>query len=97
MLQLIITEPAQLDVTSISDYITTNSYAKYAVMFGDKLSDLLELLCHTPNMGVEKASLGEGVRLYPLDKVNIIYRVSGDELQVLRLYHSALDFNTLEL
>ena len=96
MLQLQITAPAKADITGIADYITTNSYEKYAIDFGNKLSKVLSLLCHNPNIGTARPRSGEGIRLQPMNKVNIIYRVKGDQLQILRVHHSALDSNKLK-
>lgn len=91
MLALQLTESAQEDIRNIASYIATESYEKYAIDFGHKIKKTFELLCHSPNIGAARERSGEGVKLHAMGKINIIYRVSNQNLQVLRVHHSKLD------
>ncbi|MCB1696140.1 MAG: type II toxin-antitoxin system RelE/ParE family toxin [Pseudomonadales bacterium] len=97
MLTLVLTDQAEADIEEIYLYIALESYQTYAESFASKAFKTSELLCHSPHMGTERTRSGEGVRFYPMDKVNIFYRVVSDQLQILRVKHSALDSNKLRL
>ena len=97
MLALIITDQAEADIEEIYLYIALNSYQSYAESFASKAFKTFDLLCHSPHMGTQRVRSGEGVRFYPMDKVNIFYRVVSDQLQILRVHHSSLNSNKLRL
>lgn len=92
MIKLVITERADQDLEDIWLYVATTSYPEYADAVLDQLVVAFELLSSNPSMGAMREELGGGVRLYPLDKINIIYWLKGKKLEVLRVYHSARDF-----
>jgi toxin ParE1/3/4 len=96
VLNIIITELAEEDIQDIVFFILTESYEKYADLFIEKTYSTFELLAHNPTAGVERQLQDEGVRLFPIDKVNIIYRVKEDTLQILRVHHSAMDSSRLK-
>ena len=97
MLTLEITAQAEADIEEIYLHIAIESYQKYAESFASKVFKTFDLLCLNPHMGTERTRSGEGVRFYPMDKVNIFYRVVSDQLQILRVHHSALDSGKLRL
>ena len=97
MLTLEITDQAEADIEEIYLYIAVESYQSYAESFASKVFKTFDLLCHNPQMGTERIGSGEGVRFYPMDRGNIFYRVVSDRLQILRVYHSALDSDRLRL
>ena len=97
MLTLEITDQAEADIEEIYLYIALESYQSYAESFINKVFKTFDLLCNNPQMGTERTRSGEGVRFYPMDKVNIFSRVVNKRLQILRVHHSALDSNKLRL
>ena len=97
MLTLEITDQAEADIEKIYLYIALESYQSYAENFASKAFKTFDLLCHNPHMGTERTRSGKGIRFYPMDKVNIFYRVVSDQLQILRVHHSALDSDKLRL
>ena len=97
MLTLEITDQAEADIEEIYVYIAVKSYQSYAESFAGKVFKTFDLLCHNPQMGTERTRSGEGVRCYPMEKVNSFYRVVSDRLQILRVHHGALDSNKLRL
>ena len=97
MLTLEITDRAEADIEEIYLYIALESYQSYAESFLSKAFKTFDLLCNNPHMGTERTRSGEGVRFYPMDKVNIFYRVVNKRLQILRVHHSAMDSNKLRL
>ena len=97
MLTLEITDQAEADIEEIYLYIAVKSYQSYAESFASKVFKTFDLLRHNPQMCTERIRSGEGVRFYPMDKVNIFYRVKNARLQILRIHHSALDSNKLRV
>ena len=97
MLTLEITDRAEADIEEIYLYTALESYQSYAESFASKAFKTFDLLCHNPQMGTDRTRSGEGVRFYPMDKVNIYYRVVSNKLQILRVHHSALDSDKLRL
>lgn len=97
MLTLEITDQAEADIGEIYVYTALESYQSYAESFASKAFKTFDLLCHNPHMGTDRTRSGEGVGFYPMDKVNIYYRMVSNQLQILRVYHSALDSDKLRL
>ncbi len=97
MLTLTITDQAEADIEEIYLYIALNSYQSYADSFASKAFKTFDLLCHSPHIGTQRIRPGESVRFYPVDKVNIFYRVVSDQLQILRVHHSSLNSDKLRL
>ncbi len=95
MTRLVITESALADLDEIWLYIAQNSYPKYADATLDKLFTSFRLLQKNPGMGAHRDDIGKDVRLFPVEKINIIYWLKGSNLEVLRVHHSALDSNIL--
>ena len=71
MLTLEITDRAEADIEEIYLYTALESYQSYAESFINKVFKTFDLLCNNPQMGTERTRSGEGVRFYPMDKVNI--------------------------
>ena len=95
MTRLVITETALADLDEIWLYIAQDSYPEYADAIIDKLFASFKLVQKNPNMGAKRDDIGKGVRLFPVEKINVIYWLRGSSLEVLRVHHSALDSNTL--
>ncbi len=78
-------------------HIATESYPEYAGSLLDRLYAHFELLRLNPGMGSHREGIGGDVCLFPVEKINVIYRLDGEDLIILRVHHSALDSNTLRL
>lgn len=90
MIRLVITEKALLDLDEIWLYIAQTSYPEYADSTIDKLFTSFEIMQENPNMGARREDIGAGIRLFPIEKINIIYWLKNSCLEVLRVHHSAL-------
>jgi len=95
MTRLVITESALADLDEIWLYIAQNSYPEYADAFIDKLFTSFKLVQNNPDIGAKRDDIGKEVRLFPVEKINIIYWLKDSNLEVLRVHHSALDSNIL--
>ena len=97
MISLVITEPAENDLLDLWFYVATDSYPTYADTLLDKLYAHFKLLALNSDMGVERDEIGEGIRLFLVENINIIYRLKDEVLLILRVHHSAQDSNALKL
>jgi plasmid stabilization system protein ParE len=97
MARLLITESALADLDEIWLYIAQDSYPQYADAIIEKLFASFKLVQINPNMGAKRDDIGKGVRLFPVEKINIIYWLKDSSLEVLRVHHSALNSNILNL
>ena len=95
MTRLVITESALADLNEIWLYIAQANYPKYAEAVNDKLFASFRMAQNNPGMGTKRDDTAKGVRLFPVEKINIIYWLRGFRLEVLRVHHSALDSNLL--
>jgi len=95
MMRLVITESALADLDGIWLYIAQTSYPQYADAVNDKFFSSFKIVQNNPGMGAKRDDIGTGVRLFPVEKINIIYWLRGSRLEVLRVHHSALDSNLL--
>lgn len=93
--RLVITETALTDLDEIWLYIAQDSYPQYADAINDKLFASFKLVQKNPNMGAKRDDMGKGIRLFPVEKINVIYWLKGSNLEILRVHHSALDSNIL--
>ena len=95
MTRLVITESALADLDEIWLYIAQTSYPQYADAVNDKLFASFKIVQNNPGIGAKRDDIGTGVRLFLVEKINIIYWLRGSRLEVLRVHHSALDSNLL--
>ena len=97
MTQLIITNSASNDLAELWFYVATEGYLEYADDLLERLYAQFELLALTPDLGASREEIGEGIRLFPVERINIIYRSVNDTLQIIRVHHSSRDSNRLQL
>lgn len=83
-----ITQRAGKDAKQIYRYVAENSYQIYANNLLDMLLKQCEMLASTPQIGVRRSDLGSDVYLFPVKKMNILYRYDESQLYVLSFYHS---------
>jgi len=76
-------------------YIAQDSYPQYADAINDKLFASFKLVQKNPNMGAKRDDIGKGIRLFPVEKINVIYWLKDSNLEILRVHHSTLDSNIL--
>lgn len=97
MIELFITAPAKNDLVDIWSYITIEGHPEHADAILDRLYSQFELIVLNPGMGASRKKIGENVRLYPVDRIKVIYWLKDSRLEILRVQHSALDSNRLSL
>ena len=91
---------AQDDVEAIAHYIAGDN-PEAAERFFTALDDLCALLMSTPDIGsrrIFQSSRLYGLRILPLKKFEkylVFYRLSGDDIEIIRIIHGARDYSSL--
>ncbi|HED34845.1 MAG TPA: type II toxin-antitoxin system RelE/ParE family toxin [Gammaproteobacteria bacterium] len=96
MTHLVITEPAKNDLHKIWAYTAENSYVEYADGQLDGLLAGCELLCQQPEMGTERTYIARGLRLFPIGRFNIYYRLQENTLFVVHVVDAARDIKNID-
>lgn len=79
---------AQRDQTAIWLYIAKDSIVA-ADGIVDRFSDIFVLLADNPEAGRQRDDLGHGVRSYVVDGYVTCYRIDGETLDVVGIFHGA--------
>jgi toxin ParE1/3/4 len=95
MLKPIFTGPARQDLAAIWEHIAADS-AEAADRFVDQVDHRIELLRVHPNQGERDHRVG-GCRRVLIGRYLLFYEQAGDELRILRLYHSARRIEKMRL
>ena len=87
---------AENDLNEIIDYIAQDSL-EYALSFYERISEKVESLTQFTKMGRKVPELDDpNIRELILRNYRLIYRILGDKVQIIRLFHGSriLDFKT---
>jgi toxin ParE1/3/4 len=77
---------AMTDLWSIIDYLSDNNpNAAYRVV--DRLEERWALLVTQPRSGKPRADLGSGLREVIVAEYLSIYRLDGDDIEIIRILH----------
>jgi len=100
MLKVIVSPEARQDQLDLADYLQSQSGDALVNRFLDSLADAFALLATMPGIGATR-DFGmpnlRGLRMWRIARFPylVFYRVSGSELQVVRVLHGARDIETL--
>ncbi len=94
MLTLIKSSIAEEDLIDIWLYIEEDQPVN-ADRFLDKLNDAAMLLAESPEMGVDRPSLGKGLKSFPVGNYILYYRVKHNELELVRVLSATRDIENL--
>ncbi len=87
---------AENDLNEIIDYIAQDSL-EYALLFYEQVRDRVENLSNFPKLGRKVPELDDpNIRELILRNYRIIYRVSEENVQIIRIIHGSriVDFET---
>lgn len=93
-LKLIISPKAESDLIDIWLYIAEDQPIN-ADRFLDRLNDVAMALAETPGMGVDRPSIAEGLKSFPVGHYILFYRVQPSELELVRVLSSSRDVDAL--
>jgi len=92
---LIYTGKAEADLDEIFDFIAADN-PRRARTYIEDIRKACRTLCHTPLIGIERADLRPGLRIYPLwRRVIVAYELPPGELLVLRVFTGGRDYETI--
>ncbi len=82
---------AERDLNEILAYIAADKPGA-AARFVGKLKDRCQLLAEQPTLGKECRELRPGYRRFSVDNYIIFYRLSGSDVEIVRVIHGARDW-----
>lgn len=86
-LRIVLTRRAQSDLESIWDHTAETWSLNQAEAYFVDLNGLLALLAEQPKIARERTEFTPPIRIHPFRSHLVIFRVSGDLLQVIRVVH----------
>jgi toxin ParE1/3/4 len=93
--KLIYRARAQEDLEAIYRFIAQDSPAR-AFSFIDQIQERCDLLRDSPEQGRARHDLRPGLRVVPFGRsVVITYQVTGDTIEVLRIFYGGQDYETI--
>lgn len=57
----------------------------------ERIDEAILRLIDYPELGFERADLGTGIRLLPVDNILIFYRLTRADVEIVRILHAARD------
>lgn len=90
------TAQAERDLLDIWLWIARNNIAAADAM-ADKLDEVSTLLAANPRLGTARADIGRDIRGFPVKRWLILYRETGEGIEVVRYVHGARDLDDLPL
>jgi toxin ParE1/3/4 len=80
-----LTAPAIADMKEIADYLATQASFNQADQFLRKADQKFSKIAQFPNLGKVRPEILTGLRSIPLDNYLILYTVSDDSVEILRV------------
>lgn len=87
---------AKADIKQIAHYIVREAgHQKAAEKLLQRFEDIINLLATYPQMGRQRDDLQVGLRIYPVEKYLLVYRVAEQGIEIVRILHAARDIEAL--
>ena len=86
----IFSRPAERDLLAILEYIARDGPGA-AVRFVDRIEEKCQMLANSPDMGFGRDELLPRLRVWPVGNYLIFYRPANENIEVVRVLHSARD------
>ena len=97
-LKLIYNSLARADLLKLYSYIEERSGAAIAGAYLERIEALCASLDAMPHRGVDRSTIGRGLRTVALERrVQIVYRVTPGQVEVLRVLYAGRDFSADDL
>jgi toxin ParE1/3/4 len=90
-----LTSLAIADMEQISEYIATQSSFAQSDRFLRRVDQKFSRIAQFPNLGKIRDDVRPGLRSFPLDSYLIVYRVSDQCVEILRVVSGYRDLKTL--
>lgn len=89
--RIILSRTAYRDLVEIGEYGEAQFGTAAVDAYQEEIERRFDRLADYPLIGEAKDAWGPGVRHVPCNQHRIIYRVSGDTVQILRILHHSRD------
>ncbi len=93
-MRVVLTPAAAADLEQIGDYIAEDNPLR-AVSFVDEIADRITKLATLPQGGQLRPEWGERIRSTSFASYLIVWRSTGNALEILRVVHGARDLQAL--
>ena len=87
----VLSAEADQDLDEIYDFILEQFGSTQAVIYLTQLDELLEPLCHNPEMGRERTDIRDELRSMVYNNHVVFYRVLKNHLHIVRVLHGSRD------
>jgi toxin ParE1/3/4 len=94
MLTLIKSPKSEADLIDIWLYVAEDQPVN-ADRLLDRLHDAVMLLAETPNMGVDRPALANGIKSFPIGRYILYYRIKPDVLELVRVLSASRDIDSI--
>jgi toxin ParE1/3/4 len=94
-MQLRLSEEATQDIYELHIYGARTFGTTQADRYVDELGSIMAFLAEYPLMARERTETRPPVRLYPFRGHNVVYRLLGDEMVVVRVLHHKANWMSL--
>ena len=96
--RLIYNTLARADLLNLYRYIEERNGPVIAGGYLDRIEALCASLNTMPKRGVDRSALGRGLRTVALERrVQVVYRVNPETVEILRVLYAGRDFNLDDL
>ena len=83
---------AKADISEIRQYTTEQWGEKQTEKYTIQLRNRMKCLSENPKPGKERSEIQEGIYIYPEGNHFIVYKISGDEIEIARVLHQSMDY-----
>jgi len=90
VVRLLFTPRAVADLEAIHDYIARESLERADATI-DRVRERSRILRKWPELGRQRAELGRGVRSFPVGPLIVLYRLGGDDIEIVRVIDGRRD------
>jgi toxin ParE1/3/4 len=87
-----LTAPAADDLDSIFDYSVERWSLAQAERYADDLRNAFDLLASFPGLARERFDVTPPIRVHPVGSHRVLYRQSGDDIEIIRVLHARQDW-----
>lgn len=89
---------ARTDLLNLYQYIEERNGPAIAGSYLDRIEALCASLDTMPERGVDRGALGRGLRTVAMERrVQVVYRVTTDAVEILRILYAGRDFDVEDL
>lgn len=89
--QIVLSEEARLDIKGILSYTLQTWGEEQQIKYSSLLDAALQNIRENPGKGRRHAKLPEELRYYHVGRHNVVYRVEGERVEVVRILHDRMD------